>query len=72
MSNLDPFRIIGDHITTAQRHAVRWAVIQRANIHTPQEAHYLKALFADEETATEYAKTCFYYTGVSHIVKPLN
>lgn len=72
MSNLTPFQIIGDHVTTAQRSSLRWAVIMRANRGIPEEVHYLIAVFGDEEKALAYAKTCFFYTGVSHIVKPLN
>lgn len=72
MSSLTPFQIIGGHVTTAQRSSLRWAVIMRANQGTPEEAHYLIATFGDEEKALAYAQTCFFYTGVSHIVQPLN
>lgn len=71
MSRLNLFQIIGGHVTTAQRSSLRWAVIMRANLGTPDEAHYLIATFGDEEHAIEYAKTCLFYTGVSHIVQPL-
>lgn len=72
MSSLHPFQIISGHVTTAQRSSLRWAVIMRANRGTPEEAHYLIATFGDEEKALAYAQTCFFYTGVSHIVQPLN
>lgn len=72
MSNLSSFLIIGCHVTKAQRSSLCWAVIMRANQGTPEEAHYLIATFGDEEKALAYAQTCFFYTGVSHIVKPLN
>lgn len=72
MSSLTPFQIIGGHATISQRTSLRWAVVMRVNQGTPDEAHYLIATFCDEEHATEYAQTRFFYTGVSHIVKPLN
>ena len=71
MSNYTPLQIIGGHVTQAQRSLMRWAVLMRCNAHTPDEAVYLVATFCDEEHAIEYAKTCLFYTGVSHIVKPL-
>lgn len=71
MSSLTPFHIIGGHVTIAQRSSLRWAVIMRSNQGTPEEAHYLIAAFGDEEKALSYAQTCFFYTGVSHIVQPL-
>lgn len=67
-----PFQVIDGHVTHAQRSQLRLAVIMRCNAHTPEEADYLVATFCDEERATAYAKTCFFYTGVSHIVQPLN
>lgn len=72
MSNYTPFLIIDCHVTQAQRSLLRWAVIMRVNQGTPDEAHYLIAAFGDEEKALAYAQTCFFYTGVSHIVQPLN
>lgn len=72
MSSLSPFQIIGGHVTQAQRSLMRWAVLMRCNAHTPEETIHIVALFGDEEHATSYAKTCFFYTGVSHIVQPLN
>lgn len=66
------FQVINGHITQAQRSLLHWAVLMRCNAHTPEEAVYLVATFGDEEHATAYAKTCFFYTGVSHIVQPLN
>lgn len=72
MSSYTPVQIIGGHITHAQRSQLLYAVLMRCNAHTPEEAVYLVALFFDEEHATSYAKTCFFFTGVSHIVQPLN
>lgn len=72
MSSLTLFQIIGGHVTTAQRSSLRWAVIMRVNQGTPDESHYLIATFCDEEKALAYAQTCLFYTGVSHIVQPLN
>lgn len=72
MSRLNILQIIDGHITIAQRSSLRWAVIMRANQATPEETHYLIAAFGEEEKAIAYAQTCYFYTGVSHIVKPLN
>lgn len=72
MSSYTPFQVTNGHVTHAQRIQLRWAVLMRCNAHTPEESVYLVATFGDEEQATAYAKTCFFYTGVSHIVQPLN
>lgn len=69
--SLSPFQVINGHITTAQRSSLRWAVVMRTNQGTPEEAHYLIAAFGDEEKALDYARTCLFYTGVSHVVQPL-
>lgn len=71
MNRFSPFHLIGGHVTMAQRSSLRWAVVMRANQGTPDEAHYIIAAFGDEDKALAYAQTCFFYTGVSHIVKPL-
>lgn len=71
MHSYTPYQIIDGHVTHAQRSLLRWAVLERCNAHTPEEAVYLVATFCDEEHATAYAKTCLFYTGISHIVKPL-